>query len=103
MVLDAGAGGLLPTTVIDLTGPYPELIREGAGPWQDFVARSNAARSLRPAGDEPPRRQGRQERGVGFCGELNPLGGLGALAVFSSHRPPRVALSCSEWSGSLGT
>ena len=38
MVLDAGAGGLLPTTVIDLTGPYPELIREGAGPWHDLVA-----------------------------------------------------------------
>jgi len=38
MVLDAGAGGSLPTTVIDLTRAYPEVIREGAGPVQEFEA-----------------------------------------------------------------
>jgi tRNA threonylcarbamoyl adenosine modification protein (Sua5/YciO/YrdC/YwlC family) len=36
MVLDAGAGGMIPTSVIDLTTAYPEVIREGAGPVHDF-------------------------------------------------------------------
>jgi tRNA threonylcarbamoyl adenosine modification protein (Sua5/YciO/YrdC/YwlC family) len=36
MVLDGGVGGTVPTTVIDLTTSYPEIIREGAGPVQDF-------------------------------------------------------------------
>jgi tRNA threonylcarbamoyl adenosine modification protein (Sua5/YciO/YrdC/YwlC family) len=36
MVLDGGAGGMLPTTVIDLTKSPPEIIREGAGPIDDF-------------------------------------------------------------------
>jgi tRNA threonylcarbamoyl adenosine modification protein (Sua5/YciO/YrdC/YwlC family) len=31
LVLDAGPGGLEPTTVVDLTGPEPKLIRAGAG------------------------------------------------------------------------
>jgi len=31
LVIDGGAGMLEPTTVIDLTGPEPELIREGRG------------------------------------------------------------------------
>jgi tRNA threonylcarbamoyl adenosine modification protein (Sua5/YciO/YrdC/YwlC family) len=31
MVLDAGPGGLEPTTVVDLTGPHPKVIRAGAG------------------------------------------------------------------------
>jgi tRNA threonylcarbamoyl adenosine modification protein (Sua5/YciO/YrdC/YwlC family) len=31
LVLDAGFGGLDPSTVLDLTGPQPELVREGAG------------------------------------------------------------------------
>jgi tRNA threonylcarbamoyl adenosine modification protein (Sua5/YciO/YrdC/YwlC family) len=31
LVLDAGAGGTVPTTVIDLTGPEPIVVREGAG------------------------------------------------------------------------
>lgn len=31
LVLDAGAGGTIPTTVVDLTGPSPRLIRAGAG------------------------------------------------------------------------
>ena len=33
MVLDAGWGGLSPTTVVDLCGDAPELIREGVGNW----------------------------------------------------------------------
>ena len=36
MVLDAGAGGLVPTTVVDLTGPHPVVVREGAGPSAPF-------------------------------------------------------------------
>jgi tRNA threonylcarbamoyl adenosine modification protein (Sua5/YciO/YrdC/YwlC family) len=37
MVLDAGAGGLVPTTVIDLTTSPPEVVREGAGPVDSFM------------------------------------------------------------------
>lgn len=37
MVLDGGVGGNLPTTVIDLTGGYPEVIREGAGSIDEFA------------------------------------------------------------------
>ncbi|MCC6648811.1 MAG: threonylcarbamoyl-AMP synthase [Polyangiaceae bacterium] len=32
LVLDAGGGGLVPTTVVDLTGSHPVVVREGAGP-----------------------------------------------------------------------
>ncbi len=32
LVLDGGAGGLVPTTVIDLTKSPPEVVRMGAGP-----------------------------------------------------------------------
>ena len=32
LVLDGGAGLLVPSTVLDLTGPEPLVIREGAGP-----------------------------------------------------------------------
>ena len=32
-VVDGGPGGLLGSTVIDLTGNEPELIRKGAGIW----------------------------------------------------------------------
>jgi tRNA threonylcarbamoyl adenosine modification protein (Sua5/YciO/YrdC/YwlC family) len=31
LVLDAGAGGTEPTSVVDLTGPEPVIVREGAG------------------------------------------------------------------------
>lgn len=31
LVLDAGAGGTTPTTVVDLSGPNPKLVRAGAG------------------------------------------------------------------------
>jgi len=33
LVLDAGWGGVIPTTVVDLCGDVPELIREGMGNW----------------------------------------------------------------------
>jgi tRNA threonylcarbamoyl adenosine modification protein (Sua5/YciO/YrdC/YwlC family) len=36
LVLDAGGGGLVPTTVIDLTQSPPEIVRQGAGPVDDF-------------------------------------------------------------------
>jgi tRNA threonylcarbamoyl adenosine modification protein (Sua5/YciO/YrdC/YwlC family) len=38
LVLDAGAGGVLPTTVIDLTQTPAVIVREGAGPIDEFVA-----------------------------------------------------------------
>lgn len=37
LVLDAGAGGLVPTTVVDLTTTPPEVLREGAGPVEEFL------------------------------------------------------------------
>jgi tRNA threonylcarbamoyl adenosine modification protein (Sua5/YciO/YrdC/YwlC family) len=36
LVLDGGAGGLVPTTVIDLTQTPPEVVRVGAGPVDEF-------------------------------------------------------------------
>jgi tRNA threonylcarbamoyl adenosine modification protein (Sua5/YciO/YrdC/YwlC family) len=36
LVLDGGTGGLVPTTVIDLTRVPPEVVREGAGPVDEF-------------------------------------------------------------------
>jgi tRNA A37 threonylcarbamoyladenosine synthetase subunit TsaC/SUA5/YrdC len=36
LVLDGGVGGLLPTTVVDLTRSPPEVVREGAGPADEF-------------------------------------------------------------------
>ena len=45
LVIDAGAGGLVPATVIDLTVSPPEIIREGAGSIEDFT--ELAPRSLR--------------------------------------------------------
>ncbi len=37
LVLDGGPCGLLPSTIIDLTTPVPTIVREGAGPIDDFV------------------------------------------------------------------
>jgi tRNA threonylcarbamoyl adenosine modification protein (Sua5/YciO/YrdC/YwlC family) len=37
LVLDGGAGGTLPTTVIDLTTVPPTIVREGAGPTDEFA------------------------------------------------------------------
>ncbi len=36
LVLDGGAGGLVPTSVIDLTTSPPEIVREGAGDVDEF-------------------------------------------------------------------
>jgi tRNA A37 threonylcarbamoyladenosine synthetase subunit TsaC/SUA5/YrdC len=36
MILDGGPGGPLPTTVIDLTGDAPVIVREGAGDAEPF-------------------------------------------------------------------
>ncbi|MDX8402003.1 MAG: L-threonylcarbamoyladenylate synthase [Mariprofundaceae bacterium] len=33
VLLDAGWGGMVPTTVVDLCASPPALLREGAGPW----------------------------------------------------------------------
>jgi tRNA threonylcarbamoyl adenosine modification protein (Sua5/YciO/YrdC/YwlC family) len=37
LVLDAGAGGMIPTTVIDLTKRPAEIVREGAGPVDELI------------------------------------------------------------------
>jgi tRNA threonylcarbamoyl adenosine modification protein (Sua5/YciO/YrdC/YwlC family) len=37
LVLDGGAGGMVPTTVIDLTKVPPVIVREGAGSIEEFV------------------------------------------------------------------
>lgn len=37
LVLDGGAGGTQPTSVIDLTGTVPEVVREAAGSVSDFL------------------------------------------------------------------
>jgi tRNA threonylcarbamoyl adenosine modification protein (Sua5/YciO/YrdC/YwlC family) len=36
LVLDGGAGGVVPTTVIDLTKTPPVIVRAGAGPTEEF-------------------------------------------------------------------
>lgn len=38
IVIDSGIGNMLASTVIDCTGGEPELIREGAGDWEDLIA-----------------------------------------------------------------
>lgn len=37
LVLDGGPGGLVPTTVVDLTEGYPKIVREGAGPIEELL------------------------------------------------------------------
>lgn len=39
LILDGGPGGLSPTTVIDLTGTTPKIVREGAGDITPFLER----------------------------------------------------------------
>jgi tRNA A37 threonylcarbamoyladenosine synthetase subunit TsaC/SUA5/YrdC len=36
LVIDGGACGLTPTTVVDLTGATPVILRPGKGPVDDF-------------------------------------------------------------------
>jgi len=38
LVIDSGACGLTPTTVVDLTGSEPVVLRPGKGPADDFVS-----------------------------------------------------------------
>jgi tRNA threonylcarbamoyl adenosine modification protein (Sua5/YciO/YrdC/YwlC family) len=45
LVIDAGAGGLVPSTIVDLTVSPPVVLREGAGPVEEFV--EEVPRSLR--------------------------------------------------------
>ena len=45
LILDGGAGGLVPTTVVDLTVQPPQVLREGAGAVDEFL--DEAPRSLR--------------------------------------------------------
>jgi tRNA threonylcarbamoyl adenosine modification protein (Sua5/YciO/YrdC/YwlC family) len=45
LILDGGAGGVVPTTVVDLTVTPPEVIREGAGSVEEFM--DEGPRSLR--------------------------------------------------------
>jgi len=35
IVIDGGIGGIIPSTVIDCTGPEPVLVRKGAGEWKE--------------------------------------------------------------------
>ena len=37
LVIDGGAGGVLPSTVVDQTSGQPELIRPGAGSWEELL------------------------------------------------------------------
>lgn len=37
LVIDSGAGGLVPTTIIDLTVQPPAVLREGAGSIEEFI------------------------------------------------------------------
>lgn len=37
LILDGGGGGSVPTTVVDLTTSPPEIVREGAGPVDEFL------------------------------------------------------------------
>ena len=34
-VLDGGIGGIVPSTIIDCTGPVPEMTRQGLGEWPE--------------------------------------------------------------------
>jgi tRNA threonylcarbamoyl adenosine modification protein (Sua5/YciO/YrdC/YwlC family) len=34
VVIDAGIGGMVPSTIVDFTKPQPEVIRAGAGEWE---------------------------------------------------------------------
>lgn len=37
LIIDSGSCGIVPTTVVDLTGEFPVVVREGKGGHQDFV------------------------------------------------------------------
>jgi tRNA threonylcarbamoyl adenosine modification protein (Sua5/YciO/YrdC/YwlC family) len=35
IVVDGGIGGTVPSTIVDLTGPSPAVVREGLGKWEE--------------------------------------------------------------------
>jgi tRNA A37 threonylcarbamoyladenosine synthetase subunit TsaC/SUA5/YrdC len=35
IVVDGGIGGIVPSTVVDLTGDEPTVIRQGKGEWEE--------------------------------------------------------------------
>lgn len=35
IVIDAGPGGMTPSTIVDCTGPEPVVTRQGLGPWEE--------------------------------------------------------------------
>lgn len=35
IVIDGGTGGMVPSTIVDCTGPEPVVIRLGKGPWEE--------------------------------------------------------------------
>jgi tRNA A37 threonylcarbamoyladenosine synthetase subunit TsaC/SUA5/YrdC len=37
LIVEAGSCGIEPTTVVDLTGDYPVLLRAGKGKSDDFI------------------------------------------------------------------
>lgn len=37
IVIDGGLGNIIPSTVVDCTGGQPELVREGAGDWENLA------------------------------------------------------------------
>ncbi len=37
IVINGGPGGIVTSTVVDCTGPEPELVREGAGNWEELM------------------------------------------------------------------
>jgi tRNA threonylcarbamoyl adenosine modification protein (Sua5/YciO/YrdC/YwlC family) len=49
-VVDGGELPGTPSTVLDLTGPEPAVLREGAVPEEEALARAREAVSVRPAG-----------------------------------------------------
>lgn len=56
LVLDGGAGGVVPTTVIDLSVTPPEIVRQGAGPVDELF--DEAPRSLRGMRESMRERRG---------------------------------------------
>ncbi|MCL2723676.1 MAG: L-threonylcarbamoyladenylate synthase [Polyangiaceae bacterium] len=47
LVIDAGAGGIIPTTVVDLTVQPPAVVREGAGAVDDFTDEPRSLRGMK--------------------------------------------------------
>jgi tRNA threonylcarbamoyl adenosine modification protein (Sua5/YciO/YrdC/YwlC family) len=37
LVIDGGNGGIMPSTIIDFTDDEPVLVRQGLGPWEEYL------------------------------------------------------------------